>query len=68
MAKIGDERAARRVIAEAVAQQALALAVIAGQNGAGADQGRGRDDHAGRLDEAEPFEMGKDVGIGGWRS
>ena len=54
-----------RALADAAGQTALTFRVVAVQERSGLDQ-RGRRDHeAVRLDEAEPFQVGAGVGVGG---
>ena len=70
LAEIGDAglRAARgveRALANAAKQPALPLRVLAVQDRPRLRERRGGDHQAVRLDEAEPFEVGARVGVGG---
>ena len=57
-----------RALADAAGETALPFSVVAVQDRSGLDQ-RGRRDHeAVRLDEAEPFEVGAGVRVGGGHS
>ena len=51
--------------ADAAGQAALPLRILSVQERSGLDQCGRRDHEAVRLDEAEPFEVGAGVGVGG---
>ena len=52
-------------LADAAGQTALTFRILSVQERSGLGQRRRRDHEAVRLDEAEPFEMGAGVGVGG---
>ena len=70
LAEVGDTgfrvtRGVERALADAAKQPALPLRVLPVQNRSRLRECRGGDHQAVRLDEAEPFEVGAGVGVGG---